>query len=64
MRSLIFIYPPKVFLGKKYTVYDGRELTNGEVLKYWGKWIVLGERAWLDNLAQKLDPYVEEEKIP
>lgn len=60
----IFIYHPKVYWGKKYTVYQGRELTNIEVLKYWGKWIVLGERQWLDDLAQKLDRYVEEEKIP
>ncbi len=60
----IFIYHPFVLMGKKYTVYQGRELTNGEVLKYWGKWIVLGNKDWLDDLAKKLDPYVEEKKIP
>ena len=60
----IFVYHPFVLMGRKYTVYEGRELTNGEMLKYWGKWIVLGERIWLDELAEKLDPYVEEKKIP
>ena len=60
----IFVYHPLVIMGKKYTVYKGRELTNGEILKYWGKWIVLGDRPWLDDLAQKLDQYVEEKKIP
>lgn len=60
----IFIYHPKVFHGEKYTVYNGRELTNGEILQYWGKWIVLGERSWLDEMARKLDPYVEAENIP
>lgn len=60
----IFVFHPKVMLGKKYTLYEGKELTNGEVLQYWGKWIVLGEKSWLDELAQKLDPYVEDEVIP
>jgi len=60
----IFVFHPSIFEGKKYTVYEGKELTNGEVLQYWGKWIVLGERPWLDELARKLDRYVEEEVIP
>jgi len=60
----IFIYHPLVLMGRKYTLYKGRELTNGEVLQYWGKWLVLGKKAWLDELAKKLDPYVEEKKIP
>lgn len=60
----IFIYHPKIFSGKTYTVYQGKELTNSEVLQYWGKWIILGKREMLDDLAQKLNPYVEEEKIP
>jgi hypothetical protein len=34
------------------------------VLQYWGKWIVLGEKSWLDELAITLDPFVEDEKIP
>ncbi|PJC75472.1 MAG: hypothetical protein CO012_03200 [Syntrophobacterales bacterium CG_4_8_14_3_um_filter_49_14] len=60
----IFVFHPKIFEGKKYTVYEGRELTNGDVLQYWGKWIFLGERPQLDELARKLDRYVEEEAIP
>lgn len=62
--NFIFLYHPFVLMGKKYTVYKGRELTNGEVLQYWGKWIVMGEKSWLDELAVKLDPYVENKKIP
>jgi len=61
----IFIYHPDVVKGKrKYTLYQGREMTNGEVLKYWGKWLVLGEKQFIDGLAVKLDPYVENEQIP
>jgi hypothetical protein len=60
----IFVYHPFVLMGRKYTVYQGRELTNGEILKFWGKWIVLGDKKSLDELAVKLDPYVEEKKIP
>ncbi|KIE17114.1 hypothetical protein DS62_06260, partial [Smithella sp. SC_K08D17] len=46
------------------TVYEGRELTNGEVLKYWGKWIFFGDKSQLDEWARKLDRYVEDETIP
>ncbi|MCP4753495.1 MAG: hypothetical protein GY866_21605 [Proteobacteria bacterium] len=60
----VFVYHPFVLMGRKYTVYNGRELTNGEILKYWGKWLVLGDKTFLDELAKKLDPYVEEKKIP
>jgi hypothetical protein len=60
----IFVYHPFVLMGKRYTVYQGRELTNAEILEYWGKWIILGEKARLDELAEKLDPYVEDKKIP
>ncbi|MDY6935630.1 MAG: hypothetical protein SVZ03_15585 [Spirochaetota bacterium] len=60
----IFVYHPKVYLGKKYTVYKGRELTNSEVLQYWGKWIILGDKSKLDEMAEKLDQYVEDGVIP
>ncbi|MEW6439292.1 MAG: hypothetical protein AB1640_00005 [bacterium] len=60
----IFIYHPLTLMGRTYTVRGGRPMTNGEVLQYWGKWIVLGTRARLDELAEKLDPFVEERKIP
>ena len=29
-----------------------------------GKWIILGKKEQLDDLATKLDPYVEAKKIP
>ena len=61
--KFIFIFHPKILLGKKYTVRNGKEMTNGEVLQYWGKWIVLGKKSWLDELAKKLDPFVESKKI-
>ena len=60
----IFIYHPLALMGRKYTVYQGKEMTNGEVMEYWGKWIVLGSRSLLDELAEKLDPFVEDKKIP
>jgi hypothetical protein len=60
----IFVYHPLTLMGRSYTVYQGRQMTNGEVLEYWGKWLVLGERPWLDELAEKLDPFVEQKKIP
>ncbi len=60
----IFVYHPFVLLGKRYTTYQGRDLTNKEVLEYWGKWIILGKKERLDELARKLDPYVEDKKIP
>jgi hypothetical protein len=62
--KFIFIFHPKILLGKKYTIRNGQEMTNGEVLQFWGKWIVLGEKLWLDELAIKLDPFVESKKIP
>ena len=62
--KFIFVFHPKLLLGKPYTVRNGKAMTNGEVLQYWGKWVVLGERPWLDDLAAKLDPFVENDKIP
>jgi hypothetical protein len=62
--KFVFIYHPLVLMGRSYTVYQGNEMTNGDVLEYWGKWLVLGERPWLDELAEKLDPYVERKEIP
>ena len=61
----IFLFHPRtIYLKKRYTVYNGKELTNAEVMKYWGKWLVLGDRDELNSLAEKLDPYVNEKKIP
>ena len=60
----IFVFHSLAPMGKKYTIRNGAEMTNGEVVQYWGKWIVLGERTYLDEMARKLDPLVEQEKIP
>ncbi|MEW5734083.1 MAG: hypothetical protein AB1921_04465 [Thermodesulfobacteriota bacterium] len=60
----VFVYHPAIFHGEKYTVFQGRPLTNGEVLAYWGKWLVLGSAEKLAELARKLDPYVEARMIP
>jgi len=47
-----------------YIAYNGRRLTNKEYLEHWGKWVFFGEREELDELAKKLDPYVENNEIP
>ena len=60
----IFVYHPDIYYGEVYTTYQGRRLTNWEVLEFWGKWIILGEKSWLDELARNLDPYVENKMIP
>lgn len=50
--------------GYNYIRYKYRPLTNKEYLKYWGKWLVFGDREMFDRLAKKLDPLVEDRKIP
>ena len=55
----IFGYHPEIYEGYKYIAYKGRPLTNKEYLDYWGKWLVFGSRQRHDELAIKLDPYVE-----
>ena len=60
----IFVFHPSTLDGKKYTIYEGKELSNGEVLTYWGKWLVLGTEERINELAYLLDPFVEDQKIP
>ncbi len=60
----IFVYHPAVFYGYNYIACQGRPLTNKEFLEHWGKWVVLGSRERLDELAKKLDSYVERGEIP
>jgi hypothetical protein len=55
----IFGYHPDVYKGYQYVAYQGKTLTNKEYLEHWGKWIVLGPKSKHDNLAKKLDTYVE-----
>ncbi|MCD6561371.1 MAG: hypothetical protein J7L16_06400 [Deltaproteobacteria bacterium] len=47
-----------------YIMYKGKRLTNKEYLEHWGKWVFFGEKEELDELAEKLDPFVESEEIP
>jgi hypothetical protein len=47
-----------------YINYKGKELTNKEYLKYWGKWIILATRKEMDDLAKQIDPFVEDRIIP
>ncbi len=60
----IFVFHPSTLEGKKYTMYKGKELSNGEILRHWGKWLVLDTKERLAELALRLDPFVEDRKIP
>jgi len=61
----IFIVPwDHVYKHYNYINYRGKELTNKDYLEYWGKWIILGSRKDLDELAKKIDPFVEDKLIP
>lgn len=37
--------------------------TKEECLEHWGKWVIFGQRQYLDELALQLDPYVEDRYI-
>ena len=37
--------------------------TKEEYLEHWGKWVIFGEKGYLDELAYQLDPYVEDRHI-
>lgn len=47
-----------------YITYQDKRLTNKEYLEHWGKWVFLGTKEEIDQMAEKLDPYVESEDIP
>ncbi|RJQ27217.1 MAG: hypothetical protein C4589_08745 [Peptococcaceae bacterium] len=61
----IFIYHTNsVYGSRKYIAYKGKPLTNKEYLEHWGKWVFLGERRELDEMAEKLNYHVEKGTIP
>jgi hypothetical protein len=61
----IFVVPwDHVYRHYNYINYKGKELRNREYLEYWGKWIVFGTREELEELANKLDPFIESKEIP
>ena len=47
-----------------YIRYKGKRLTNKEYLEHWGKLVALGTSQQMQELALKLDPYVEQGIIP
>lgn len=47
-----------------YMVYDGKRLTNKEYLEHWGKWVFIGEKEEIYEMARKMDPHVESGAIP
>lgn len=48
-----------------YMAYKNKRLTNQEYMDHWGKWVFFGDnREELDELARKLEPYVESHDIP
>jgi len=47
-----------------YINLHGEPLTNKQYLEHWGKWLVFGTREEVEALAKKLDPFVEERKVP
>ena len=55
----VFVYNSHIYEGYNYVVYRGKHLTNKEYLEHWGKWLVDGSRRKFDELAGRLDSYVE-----
>jgi hypothetical protein len=47
-----------------YINLRGDPLTNKQYLDHWGKWLVFGQPEEVGELARKLDPFVEEKKVP
>jgi hypothetical protein len=47
-----------------YINFRGKPLTNKQYLDEWGKWLIFGQREELDEIAAKLDPFVEARQVP
>jgi hypothetical protein len=61
----IFVVPSDhVEYRYNYINLCGEPLTNKQYLEHWGKWLVFGNREEVEDLAKKLDPYVEEHRVP
>ncbi|MDR3561682.1 MAG: hypothetical protein P4N59_09630 [Negativicutes bacterium] len=61
----IFVLPwAHVHNDYNYLTFNGKDLSNGEYLEYWGKWIILGGKEKLAGLAVKMDDFVEKKRIP
>ena len=65
--QFVMLFSSKTYYGNDpgaYIKYKGKRLTNKEYLEHWGKWIILGEKKYFEELAAMLDPYVELGIIP
>ena len=61
----IFVVPwDHIYMHYNYINYKGKQLTNKEYLEHWGKWIIIGARDKLEEIAKKLDPFIESKAIP
>ena len=61
----IFVVPfDHVHYRYNYINLHGVSLTNKEYLEHWGKWLIFGQREEVEDLAKRLDPFVEERKVP
>ena len=57
----VYILPSNPYLSYRGK-YDFPK-TKEECLEHWGKWVIFGQREYLDELALQLDPYVEDRYI-
>lgn len=57
---------PAAHLRERYNYinFRGQPLTNRQYLDFWGKWLIFGHRDQLDDLAARLDPFVEAHQVP
>jgi len=58
-----FVYQGPSDLGAPYKGKFSMARTREEYLEHWGKWVILDTREKLDELAKKIDPYVEDRYI-
>lgn len=61
----VFVMPfAHVSNNYNYIRYNGTPLSNKQYLENWGKWVFFGSPEELDALAKKIDPFVEDKRIP
>jgi len=61
---IFLFHSDHVYRHYNYINYRGKELTNKEYLKHWGKWVFFGSKKELDGFAKKIDPFVDTKEIP
>ena len=64
----VFIFSKDYFASPSdpgsYIMYNNKRLTNKEYLEHWGKWVFFVKQENVKEMANKLDPYVENKSIP